>query len=141
MWRSCSPRKAGNQSLVNALTPTRGIIDIAISLSLSLSPNSFYSDLIQIDLFLEKISHIIVMPESKNVIQLPELGFWEKADLPFVHASVVVQALYAAITGLFRGKSSPRKYSHHVTAAAIRGMVGRISIRQKQYVTRSADRQ
>jgi hypothetical protein len=78
--------------------------------------------------------HIIVMPESKNVIQLPELGFWEKADLPFVHASAVVQALYAAITGLFRGKSSPRKYSHHVTAAAIRGMVNRISIRQKQYV-------
>ncbi|GLI72018.1 hypothetical protein PoHVEF18_000185 [Penicillium ochrochloron] len=74
------------------------------------------------------------MPESKNVIQLPELGFWEKADLPFVHASVVVQALYAAITGLFRGKSSPRKYSHHVAAAAIRGMVGRISIRQKQYI-------
>lgn len=74
------------------------------------------------------------MPESKTVIQLPELGFWEKADLPFVHASVVVQALYAAITGLFRGKSSPRKYSHHVTAAAIRGMIGRISIRQKQYV-------
>jgi hypothetical protein len=91
--------------------------------------------------------HIIVMPESKNVIQLPELGFWEKADLPFVHASVVVQALYAAITGLFRGKSSPRKYSHHVAAAAIRGMVGRISIRQKQYVlllrwmTRSVDGQ
>ena len=74
------------------------------------------------------------MPDSKNVVAVPQLGFWEKADLPFVHASVVVQALYAAITGLFRGKGSPRKYSHHVTAAAIRGMINRISIRQKQYV-------
>jgi hypothetical protein len=74
------------------------------------------------------------MPDSKNVVQVPQLGFWEKADLPFVHASVVVQALYAAITGFFRGKAGSRKYSHHVTAAAIRGMVTRISIRQKQYV-------
>lgn len=74
------------------------------------------------------------MPDSKNVVQVPQLGFWEKADLPFVHASVIVNALYAAITGFFRGKSSPKKYSHHVTAAAIRKMVNRVSIRQKQYV-------
>lgn len=79
------------------------------------------------------------MPDSKNVVQVPQLGFWEKADLPFIQASVVVQALYAAITGFFRGKAGPRKYSHHVTAAAIRGLINRISIRQKQYVLFRSD--
>ncbi|KAJ5167044.1 uncharacterized protein N7482_005825 [Penicillium canariense] len=74
------------------------------------------------------------MAGAKNVIQVPELGFWEKADISISFASVVVNALYAAITGFFRGKSSPRKYSHHVAAAAIRRMITRLSIRQKQYL-------
>jgi hypothetical protein len=81
-----------------------------------------------------EIPQTVIMPESKNVVQVPELGFWEKVDLPFAHASVVVSALYAAITGFLRGKSSPKKYSHHVAAAAIRKLCNRISIRQKQYV-------
>ncbi|EPS25230.1 hypothetical protein PDE_00163 [Penicillium oxalicum 114-2] len=74
------------------------------------------------------------MSTSKDLVQVPHLGFWEKLDLPLSQATVVIHAIYAAITGLFRGQGSPKKYSHHVTTAAIRSAVSRLSIRQTQYM-------
>lgn len=71
------------------------------------------------------------MADSK--VDVPELGFWEKADLPLAQLTIVANALMAAITGVFRGQASPKKYSHHVIAAAIRRTCDRISDRQKQY--------
>jgi hypothetical protein len=71
------------------------------------------------------------MADSK--IDVPELGFWEKADLPLAQLTIAANALMAAITGVFRGQASPKKYSHHIMAAAIRRMCDRTSDRQKQY--------
>lgn len=42
--------------------------------------------------------------------------------------------VYAAITGVFRGKASPKRYDHHVLSAVIRKVVDRRSDRQTQYV-------
>ncbi|CAI7628806.1 unnamed protein product [Penicillium glandicola] len=69
---------------------------------------------------------------SKDV---PQLGFWEKADVPFLHLSIYASMVYAAITGVFRGKASPKRYDHHVLAAVIRKIVNRRSDRQTQYFT------
>lgn len=74
------------------------------------------------------------MSDSKKTVNVPELGFWEKADLPFAHLSIAINVLYAAITGVFRGKGSPKKYSHHLTAAAVRRFCDRLNDRQRQYV-------
>lgn len=74
------------------------------------------------------------MSASKKIINVPQLGFWEKADLPFAQLSIAVNVLFAAITGVFRGKASPRKYSHHLTAAAVRRFCDRLTDRQRQYV-------
>ncbi|KAJ5676939.1 uncharacterized protein N7477_002572 [Penicillium maclennaniae] len=71
------------------------------------------------------------MADSKPV-DVPELGFWEKADLSLAQLTIATNALMAAITGVFRGSASPKKYSHHITAAAIRRMCDRTSDRQKQ---------
>lgn len=65
---------------------------------------------------------------------IPQLGFWEKADIPFVHLSIYASMVYAAITGVFRGKASPKRYDHHILAAVIRKVVDRRSDRQMQYV-------
>ncbi|KAJ5126965.1 hypothetical protein N7448_007744 [Penicillium atrosanguineum] len=70
------------------------------------------------------------MADSKNV-DVPDLGFWEKADLSLAQLTIATNALLAAITGVFRGQASPKKYSHHVMAAAIRRMCDRTSDRQK----------
>lgn len=75
------------------------------------------------------------MADSKN-IDVPELGFWEKADLTLAQLTIATNALMAALTGAFRGQASPKKYSHHVMAAAIRRMCDRTSDRQRQYVSR-----
>jgi hypothetical protein len=65
---------------------------------------------------------------------VPELGFWEKADIPFLHLSVFASMVYSAITGVFRGKASPKRYDHHVLSGLIRKLVDRRSDRQTQYV-------
>ncbi|CRL22773.1 unnamed protein product [Penicillium camemberti] len=65
---------------------------------------------------------------------VPQLGFWEKADIPFVHLSMYASMVYAAITGVFRGKASPKRYDHHILAAVIRKIVDRRSTRQTQYL-------
>ncbi|KAF7714247.1 Alpha/beta hydrolase fold-3 domain-containing protein [Penicillium ucsense] len=75
------------------------------------------------------------MADVKSTDQVPQLGFWEKVDLPLGQATVLVHSLFAAITGLFRGQGSPKVFSHHVTAAAIRTMVDRLSVRQAQYMS------
>ncbi|KAJ6145792.1 hypothetical protein N7470_009687 [Penicillium chermesinum] len=63
---------------------------------------------------------------------VPELGLFEKADIPLVQVSTGLSLLFAALTGVFRGKASPRYYRHHVQAAAIRTFVDRISHRQQK---------
>ncbi|CAI7581140.1 unnamed protein product [Penicillium discolor] len=65
---------------------------------------------------------------------VPQLGFWEKADIPFVHLSIYASMVYAAITGVFRGKASPKRYDHYILAAVIRKAIGRRSDRQTQYL-------
>lgn len=70
---------------------------------------------------------------SKNV-DMPELGFWEKVDVPFARLTIATNALLAAITGVFRGQASPKKYNHHIIAAALRRLCDRTSDLQKQYV-------
>jgi cytochrome b561 len=64
----------------------------------------------------------------------PDLGFWEKADLPLVHLSTYASMLYHAIAGVFRGKASPKRYDHFIMTNVIRKFVSRTSDRQKQYV-------
>ncbi|KAJ5950500.1 uncharacterized protein N7479_008913 [Penicillium vulpinum] len=66
---------------------------------------------------------------------IPKLGFWEKADIPLMRLSVFANLLYAAITGVFRGKASPRRYDHYIMASVIRGMVDRTTDRQIQYIS------
>lgn len=70
--------------------------------------------------------------EGKDV---PELGFWEKADLLFALLSVFGSAVYAAVTGVFRGKSSPRRFSHHITTATVRKSMTRMTDRQRKCVS------
>lgn len=74
------------------------------------------------------------MSSNQNV---PQLGFWEKADIPFLHLSMYASTVYAAITGVFRGKDSPKRYDHHILAAVIRRLSDRRSDRQTQYVVLS----
>ena len=75
------------------------------------------------------------MSEYKKGVDVPELGFWERLDLPFVRLAVTLNVLFAAATGVFRGKASPKKFKHHVIASAIRKMSERVSYRQQQCVT------
>ncbi|CAG8113209.1 unnamed protein product [Penicillium salamii] len=64
----------------------------------------------------------------------PNLGFWEKSDVPFVHLSVYASMLYHMVAGVFRGKASPKRYDHFITTNVIRKLVSRTSDRQKQYM-------
>jgi hypothetical protein len=63
-----------------------------------------------------------------------KLSFWERADIPFLHLSLYASMVYAAVTGVFRGKASPKRYDHHVVASVIRKLVDRSTDKQKQYV-------
>ncbi|CAG7916733.1 unnamed protein product [Penicillium olsonii] len=64
----------------------------------------------------------------------PDLGFWEKVDVPFVHLSVYASMLYHVVAGVFRGKASPRRYDHFIATNVIRKLVSRTTDRQKQYM-------
>ncbi|KAJ5618959.1 hypothetical protein N7510_002943 [Penicillium lagena] len=66
----------------------------------------------------------------------PKLTLWEKVDLPFARFAILASTLYAALTGVFRDKSYPTKFSHHIIAAAVRKLVNRVSDRQNQYLGR-----
>ncbi|KAJ5658579.1 uncharacterized protein N7484_002228 [Penicillium longicatenatum] len=64
-------------------------------------------------------------------VDVPELGFWEKVDLPFSKFSIIASALYATLIGPFRGKSYPKKFKHHLISLIIRN--DPFSTRQRQY--------
>ncbi|KAJ5975701.1 hypothetical protein N7481_009408 [Penicillium waksmanii] len=74
------------------------------------------------------------MPDTKRDPMVPELGLWERADVQLGKITIVANVLYAAITGVFRGKSSPKFYSSHLLATAVRTLVDRLSVRQNQYL-------
>ncbi|KAL4869786.1 hypothetical protein BDV12DRAFT_184926 [Aspergillus spectabilis] len=60
------------------------------------------------------------------------LSFWEKADRFAGNVSILGAVLYSVITGVFRGKSGAKQFSHHVSHAAVRKAVQRLSSRQLQ---------
>ncbi|KAL3479762.1 Alpha/Beta hydrolase protein [Aspergillus californicus] len=60
------------------------------------------------------------------------LSFWEKVDRTAGNLSVLGAVLYSVITGLFRGKSGTKYFSHHIAHAAVRKAVQRMSTRQLQ---------
>ncbi|KAJ5561653.1 hypothetical protein N7535_003885 [Penicillium sp. DV-2018c] len=68
-----------------------------------------------------------------------KLSFWEKADIPFLRLSMYGTMIYAAVTGIFRGKASPKRYDHYVIASVIRKLVDRSTDKQKQYINASTD--
>ena len=65
-------------------------------------------------------------------VDVPELGFWEKADLRVSKLSIIASALYATLIGPFRGKSYPKKFKHHLVSLIIRS--DPYTTRQTQYV-------
>lgn len=65
-------------------------------------------------------------------VDVPELGFWEKADLPISKLYMIASALYATLIGPFRGKGYPKKFKHHLVGLVIRNDPH--SARQRQYV-------
>ncbi|PGH14584.1 hypothetical protein AJ79_02919 [Helicocarpus griseus UAMH5409] len=69
----------------------------------------------------------------------PKLTILEKLDLVPANLSLLAAAIYAAITGVFRGQSGHRYYSRHVTHAVIRKLVTRSSTRQNQATVPSTD--
>ncbi|KAJ5082428.1 hypothetical protein N7532_011471 [Penicillium argentinense] len=75
------------------------------------------------------------MADTRKDPMVPELGFWERTDARLGQLNLFVNVLYAAITGVFRGKSSPKAYKTHLLATAIRTMVDRFSARQVQYLS------
>lgn len=74
------------------------------------------------------------MAEYKRDVDVPELGFWERLDLPFIRLAIALNILFTTATGVFRGKASPKKFKHHVIAAVIRKYSERVSYRQQQCV-------
>ncbi|KAJ5793871.1 hypothetical protein N7457_000470 [Penicillium paradoxum] len=62
-----------------------------------------------------------------------KISFWEKVDLPFLQLSVYATMMYAAVTGVFRGKASPKRYDHYIVASVVRKLVDRSSSLQAQY--------
>ncbi|KAK2744152.1 hypothetical protein FQN57_004412 [Myotisia sp. PD_48] len=69
----------------------------------------------------------------------PKLTFFERLDLIPANLSLVAAAVYAAIAGIFRGKSGARYYGKHIHYAVIRRMLWRLSIRQNQYLNPSTN--
>lgn len=69
-----------------------------------------------------------------SIQDVPQLSFWEKANIPFLHLSMYATMMYAATTGLFRGKASPKRYDQHILAAVTRGIFDRRSDKQMKYV-------
>ncbi|RDW68522.1 hypothetical protein BP5796_09179 [Coleophoma crateriformis] len=65
----------------------------------------------------------------------PSLSFAERLDLIPAIASTLGAALYAAITGPFRGSWGAHTYRHHITHALLRKFTSRLSTAQLQYLT------
>ena len=62
----------------------------------------------------------------------PQLTLLEKLDLLPAQLSLVATGIYAAITGLFRGKRGAKVYGKHIGYAMIRQTLARMSTRQSQ---------
>ncbi|KMU90739.1 hypothetical protein CIHG_08699 [Coccidioides immitis H538.4] len=62
----------------------------------------------------------------------PKLTVLEKLDLIPANISLVATAIYAAITGIFRGQKGAKSYMKHINYAVIRKMLQRLSTRQNQ---------
>ncbi|KAJ5291711.1 hypothetical protein N7478_000962 [Penicillium angulare] len=69
-------------------------------------------------------------------VDAPELGLWEKADIPFIKATIYARGLLAALLGVFRGNSYPRNFKHHILMEKIRTGL-RFSPRQQKYLNLS----
>jgi len=67
----------------------------------------------------------------------PNLSFWEKADLVPGLVSIVATTVYYAARGLF---GNTKHYWDYVGHAALRGIAGRLSCRQCQYLFPSTDK-
>jgi hypothetical protein len=63
----------------------------------------------------------------------PKLTLLEKLDLIPAFLSAIGNALYTALTGLFRGETGAKKYQTHITHSLSRYLTFRLSQRQKQY--------
>ncbi|KAL1956360.1 hypothetical protein VTO42DRAFT_7343 [Malbranchea cinnamomea] len=64
----------------------------------------------------------------------PKLTLLEKLDLIPAQLSVLATAIYAALTGIFRGKSGAKAYGKHIGYAVIRRTLARYSTRQNQWL-------
>ena len=62
----------------------------------------------------------------------PQITLLEKLDLVPTQLSLVATAIYAAITGVFRGKNGAKSYGKHIGYAVIRQLLARMSTRQTQ---------
>lgn len=62
----------------------------------------------------------------------PKLTLFERLDLIPAGLSLIAVGIYAALTGIFRGKSGAKAYSKHISYAVIRRMLYRFSTRQNQ---------
>lgn len=62
----------------------------------------------------------------------PGLSLWEKIDLFPALLSILTSALYASVTGLFRGKNGTRTYRLHIFRQLIHKGILRLSFRQTQ---------
>lgn len=64
----------------------------------------------------------------------PQLTLLEKLDLVPAQLSLVAAGIYAALTGILRGKNGAKSYGKHIGYAVVRQTLARISTRQNQYV-------
>ncbi|KLJ11780.1 hypothetical protein EMPG_13068 [Blastomyces silverae] len=62
----------------------------------------------------------------------PKLTVVEKLDLISARPSLIARAIYAAITGVFRGQRGHKYYNKHISHAVIRAALNRLSTRQHQ---------
>ncbi|OJD10096.1 hypothetical protein AJ78_08755, partial [Emergomyces pasteurianus Ep9510] len=62
----------------------------------------------------------------------PKLTVVEKLDLISARLSLIASAIYAAITGVFRGQGGHKYYNRHISHAVIRAAITRLSTRQHQ---------
>lgn len=72
------------------------------------------------------------MPSKPDV---SKISFWEKVDLPFLQLSLYATMVYASVTGVFRGKASPKRYNQHVMRSVIRKLIDRVTDNQVRYVS------
>ncbi|KAK2801410.1 hypothetical protein FQN51_005304 [Onygenales sp. PD_10] len=70
----------------------------------------------------------------------PQLTVLERLDLFHANLSLIATAIYASLTGVFRGKDGSKYYKRHVGHAIMRTALPRLSTRQNQYLSPSTDK-